>query len=167
MSIARMVRLGIERQQERNVPTAKTAAEEGKGAKKALDSAMEKVTSFIPSEVIGIYVAGLGILTPVSDRGKWLIFFIASALVPIFIWLNWLREKKHAAQDTTVLPTKSVIVLIVLGEVAFTAWAAALPGTPFLSLTEYAMKVGGLSVVILAAVLYYAADLLDVVPKGS
>jgi amino acid transporter len=124
---------------------------------------MEKISAFIPSEVIGICVAGCGILSPQQDSEKWWIFAISMALIPIFMLLNFIGQRK---KGNLTVSTRISLVLILFALVAFVAWAAALPGTPFLSLTPRATAIGGWAVVILALVMYKVADLLDVVLKG-
>jgi hypothetical protein len=185
MSIATMMALSFERQQlqhpippeaaaasEAAVTNEKTdgAALEGDSvSKKTLDSAMEKITAFIPSEVIGSYVAVLGILSPQTDVGKWIIFGICLLLIPIFMLLGYLAKKKQAEKDqkTTLPPnTQHTGILLVLAAVAFVAWAMALPGTPFLSITAHATAIGGASVIILTTIMYKIADLFDLVPKS-
>jgi amino acid transporter len=162
MSLARMVELGIERQQEVEAQTrgVRRAPQPAKGA---VGSAMERISAFIPSEVIGIYVAGFGILSPQQDSEKWWIFAISMALIPIFMLLNFIGQRK---KRNLKVSARISLVLLLFALVAFIAWAAALPGTPFLSLTPRATAIGGWTVVILAVVMYQVADLLDVVPKG-
>lgn len=164
MSIATMIGLGVRRQWEKTEPQAAAAAGGDETVTKTAESAMEKVSAFIPSEVIGIYIAGLGILSPTTDAGKWWIFGVSLALIPIVMLLNYLIQKKRA--DTPLGPRASFI-LFIFAVAAFVAWAAALPSTPFLSLSEYATNIGGWSVIILAAVMYKAAEFLDIVPKPS
>jgi hypothetical protein len=165
MSIRTMVELGIERQQERTTPRATVVA--GGNWGKSLDSAMERIVAFVPSEVIGIYVVGLGILSPESNAGKWWIFVISLLLIPVFMLLNYLGKKKSASPSETVtLPKKTTAVLFFFALVAFTAWAAALPATPFLSINRHATAAGGWSVLILTGIMYKVADLLDAVPKS-
>jgi hypothetical protein len=112
--------------------------------------------------VIGIYVAGFGILSPNSDGGKWWIFGVCFVLVPVFIALSYLERERRS---NTKLSSRSVSILLIFGLLAFVAWAAALPGTPFLTISPRATAIGGWSVIILAAVMYKVADLLGVVPK--
>ncbi|HVR56268.1 MAG TPA: hypothetical protein VMT72_05515, partial [Pseudolabrys sp.] len=94
MSIARMIALGNERQQQGQTRTRATSAR-SEATKKTIDSAMEKVSAFIPSEVIGIYV-GFGILSPEREPDKWWIFGICLALIPLVFGLNYLLQKKRA-----------------------------------------------------------------------
>jgi hypothetical protein len=168
MSIATMVGLEIERQGERDVASGMVAGGRARATKRTVDTAMEKIAAFIPSEVIAIYVAGFGILSPQSNSGKWSMFGVSLVLIPVFVLLNYLQQRKHAGTDQGArlksLRRTSVIVTL-FAIVAFVAWAAALPGTPFLSVTPRATAYGGFCVVILALIMYRLADLLDVVPK--
>jgi hypothetical protein len=122
---------------------------------------MEKISAFIPSEVLGIYVAGLGILSPESDTGKWWIFGICLTLVPVFMVLDYLERRKRSSLK---LGARIGVTLLIFATLAFVAWAAALPGTPFLSLSPRGTTIGGWAVVILAAFMYRMAAVLDVVP---
>jgi len=157
MSVATMTALGIARNTKGAFRTL------GVEPQKAVDSAMEKIAAFIPSEVIGVYVVALGMLSPQRDAGKWLIFGICIVLVPIFICLDYVLTKKR--NPNTKLTRRVGIILAILGVVAFVAWAAAMPGTPFLSLHPNATAAGGVSVMILAAFMYKIAEVFDLVPK--
>jgi hypothetical protein len=179
MSIATMMALNIERQRQ---PIATAAAASGGGPtiektpdvsgpgvtapQKTLDSAMEKITAFIPSEVIGSYVAVLGIISPETDVGKWVIFFICLLLIPVFMLLGyWTKKKQAKAGQSTPTSKRDTAILMLFAAVAFVAWAMALPGTPFLSLNARATAIGGASVIIITLIIYKIADLLDLVPK--
>jgi hypothetical protein len=167
MSIARMVALGTERQRQLDeLPVTRSADQTtpASSAKRSVDSAMERIAAFIPSEVIGIYVAGFGIFSPESSGSKWLMFGICALLVPLFIALNYLQQKMHSGDAPS---PRIALILLFFGLVAFVAWAAALPGTPFLSLSPIATAVGGWAVLILAGIMYKVADILGIVPKRS
>jgi hypothetical protein len=160
VSIASMVAAGVKRQEELTTVTSTAAA--GKNSEK--DSAMEKLTKFIPSEVIAIYVAAVGILSPLGNTGKWVIYFICILLIPILIVINYYQQKrKQKAQANTNRRIASLLVLFAL--VAFTAWTCALPETPFLLFTPLAVKIGAVAVLVLAAVMTPLADALGILPK--
>jgi hypothetical protein len=167
MSIATMVALGVQRQHELAEPPVTRGGDQpttSDSTKKSVDSAMEKISSFIPSEVIGVYVAGFGIFSPESSAGKWWIFGICALLVPVFIALNYIQQRSHSDDFPSV---RIAFILLFFGLVAFIAWAAAMPGTPFLSLTPIATAIGGWAVLILAGIMHKVADILGVVPKKS
>jgi hypothetical protein len=158
MSIATMVALGVARSRGDGTRGGEPEHE------KSLESMTAKVTAFIPSEINGIYVAGFGILSPDSELMKWLIFAICLALIPLLLWLNYLDHKKRSAATLSV---KITLALLIFALVAFVAWAAALPGTPFLALHAHATAFGGFAIVILAVFLPQIAGLLGIVPKGA
>jgi hypothetical protein len=166
MSIATMVSLAVARGREDETADTRTRGERGESeeeSKKSLDSVMAKVSAFVPSEINGIYVAGVGILSPKEDAEKWLIFATCLALIPLLIWLSYLDHKKHSEAK---LSGRITLILLLFAVIAFVAWAAALPGTPFQAFSERATAIGGWAVAILAVVLYKAADALGIVPKA-
>jgi hypothetical protein len=162
MSIGRLFQFAAQRQAEAGQVNAEAAAAAAAPAKPTIDSAMEKITAFIPSEIIGIYIAGFGILAPVTTEGKWWIFGICVALIPLFMLLNYLRNRKR---QLPVPGRGRSLVLVVCALVAFTAWASAMPNTPFLAITPLATQIGGFAVLVVAGILYAVADLLDIFPK--
>jgi hypothetical protein len=181
MGLASMVALSHERFEQRGVIRAKAAAGEagtsGGGSEsttttdestdKAVKSAAEKITAFIPSDVVGIYIAGLGFFAPESLRGKWWIFGIAAGLVPIFLLISYFAEKKRDKQRTDGDAQRRVVdylLLALFAEIAFVCWAAAFPGSPFLSLIPSATKIAAFGMIVLAAVMPPIAAICDLVP---
>lgn len=165
MSIATMVRLSVERDEQRaeTSPAAAAGSDEGENAVK---SAMERIAAFIPSEAIAIYVAGFGILTPDTSTAKWTIFGVALVLIPIFIWLNYVTENRKRRR-TGKAKVRTVWLIVLFAVVAYVAWAAAMPGTPFLELSDDATRIGGFVVVIAAALMYKAGEVLGIVPNAD
>ena len=159
MSIASMTRLAA------SLPPAAAPLEAGvkpaQTGAEAKATALEKITAFIPSEVIGIYVAGLGIFSSkegIAEGVKMAIFWIALALVPVFVWINVRIQNKPPAQP----PNWGKCVLLVLfAAVAFVAWAAAIPESPF-DLEGYSGQVGAFGVVVLGLVMPGLAQVLGV-----
>jgi hypothetical protein len=174
MSIVTMMSVNIEHQQHPDEAIAAAAAggdtAKEKGAapsKKTLDSAMEKITAFIPSEVIGSYVALLGIISPQTERGKWVIFFICLLLIPVYMLFGYLsKQKKRNGEQSAPASKRDTAILFVLASVAFVSWAAALPGTPFLSISTHATVIGGACVIIITSLMYKVAELFDLVPNS-
>ena len=126
---------------------------------------MQKITAFIPSEVVGIYIAVFGILAPAETDNvtKWWIFGICAVLlIPFFIGMGYLAKKRK--KEPT--PTRPVLlILLACAVVAFAAWACALPGTPFQQVFGgRATQIGGAAVIVLALVLYSVAEELNAVP---
>ena len=160
MSIAAMTRLAAEREGQKTIGT-EAAADAGKEVR----TATEKIAAFIPSEAIGFYVAGFGIFSPGTQSGKWVLFFVSLGFLALVMSLNYLLEKKRAKSKSTPAPTMTqVLTLLAFAVVAFAAWAAAMPDTPFLTFGANATAVGGWAVIGLAVIMYKVAELVDVAP---
>jgi hypothetical protein len=167
MSISAMVDLGMRRQHEISSPRQAVAppSSSSGGTQSEAQAALSRLTAFVPSEVVGLYIAGLGILTPTTFAAKWWIFGVCLLLIPIFLGLNYLIQRKQAGKES--LTTSTWLILLAFAVVAFVAWSAAIPDTPFLYFSERATVIAGFVVLILAAVMYKAADLFGIVPKSS
>jgi succinate-acetate transporter protein len=87
-----------------------------------------------------------------------------SRLGPILIIINHYQQKKRQKAKAKA-NFRIAILLALFALVAFTAWACALPETPFLVFTPLAVKIGAVAVLVLAAVLTPLADLLGILPK--
>jgi hypothetical protein len=135
-----------------------------------VETALEKITQWIPSEVVAAYVALLGIFAPDDSTLRWVLFAVGVVLVIVFVGLNaalvnkrgrekWESEKRPGPAPK--LATKRLLTLMGVGIVAFVVWAFALPDSPFLSVTEQATRIGGALVVIVSLVMPLVAELLD------
>ncbi len=166
MSISAMVDLGMRRQHEISGPRRAAAPSPPSGGTQSeVEAALSKLTAFVPSEVVGLYISGLGILTPTTFAAKWWIFGVCLLLVPVFLGLNYLIQRKQAGKEP--LTTSTWLILLAFALVAFVAWSAAIPDTPFLYFSERATVIAGFVVLVLAAVMYKVADLFGIVPKSS
>jgi hypothetical protein len=172
MSLAASTRTAFAVEAEAKDPTFRRASTES-----AVASGIEKVTTWIPSEVVTIYVALLGIFDPGKDSTRWILFAIGAFCVPVFVALNtalvnkhgkeeWEKKDKHAGSPPK-LALKRIVLLVVFGIVAFVVWALALPSTPFLSLGQDATRVGGGLVVVVSLVMPMVAELLDLKVKDT
>lgn len=146
---------------------------------KIRETALEKITAFIPTEVIGIYIAGVGIMPveAVAEPGEpapvsvvqWAIFWVALALVPIFVTVNAALLNRALQPGSKLKPLK-VMLLVGFGGVAFCAWALALPETPFRDLVTVdgisATQIGAFAVVVLGLLMPSLAKLAGVGAEG-
>ena len=161
MSIFHMYSLASQRTLERTTPAGMAASGDGQRTP-TVENALQKITAFIPSEVIALYVSGLGIFAPQSLHAKWNIFWICLAFIPGFMFLSYLQNRKHGRP---IPATNILLVLVIFAAVAFGVWAAAMPQTPFISLWQNAPQIAGFVVIPLAYVMSVIADLCDMVPK--
>ena len=129
-------------------------------ASMTLQDASALVTAYIPSEAVGLYVSALAIFAPDTAAIRWAILGGTVALIPLLLVLTGRTVDSGGTKRS--LTWKSLITLSIIGTVAFVAWAASLPGTPFLAVTSYANKCGAVAVLLLAAILPRLATLLGV-----
>lgn len=136
----------------------------------AVESALESITQWIPTEVVAIYVALLGIFAPDESSVKWAIFGVGAVSVLGFVLLNaalvnkkgaeaWAREDRPGTAPK--LAGRRLALLFVVAMVAYVVWAFALPDTPFLDLTDEATRIGGALVIIVSLAMPKISELLD------
>ena len=160
MSIMRMSNLAAQR--ETDLVKKVQASSGRRGA--AIEGAIDKIASYIPSEVIGTYVAVSGIIASESAMAKWIIFGASISLIPILTFMgNALAIKRGLTAPTP----RSTSYIILVACVAFCAWAAALPDNPLVTYCDGATRIGGAAIIVLAVVLPRVAELLDIVPKDT
>jgi hypothetical protein len=136
-----------------------------------VESSLERLTTWVPTEVVGIYISLVGLFLPASDAGRWALFLIGVVLVPAFVGVNSaLVNKRGAAKwradqrpgDPPRVSLRQVGLCVAVALVAYIAWSMALPNTPFLAWFDDAPRLGGGLVVVLALILPKVAELLDI-----
>ena len=138
-------------------PVATAGSETPSDTSSALSKGLESVARFIPTEAVTVYVAGLGLFTPSSQREKWIVFVIGLAVVGALVLLN----APVAAFKSRVAGWRPAAVLII-SSVAFVAWAAATPGGPFDDISARATIWGGFAVLVIAPILPLLAKRLGI-----
>ena len=125
-------------------------------------SALDQMVAYVPSEVIGIYIAGVGIIGP-SGRAKWGLLWLSLALIPLFIWLADRMERQSDANAPKAFAKLAWVCL--LATFAFVAWSAALPETPFLDFSANATRLGSFAAMVLAALMPKIAAAVGIAPR--
>ena len=136
-----------------------------------VESSLERIAQWIPTEAVGIYIALLGLITPDDADARWILFGIGVLLVVLFLVLNTALVNKRGAEEwkkqgktgtPPKLAGKRLRALLLLTLTAFVAWACALPATPFLDWWSDATVLGGAAVIVLAPFYPKVAELLDI-----
>jgi hypothetical protein len=135
------------------------AAQTGKRTASALD----QIVAYVPTEVIGIYIAGVGIVGP-AGRAKWGLLLLSTALIPLFVWLSDRIARQSDPSVPTAYPKLAWVCL--LAACAFLAWAAALPETPFLDFSAKATQMGSFAALVLGALIPKVAAALGIAAKS-
>jgi len=85
-----------------------------------------QLTDLIPAEALAAYVAAMAAALHSSYHVRMLLFWLVLVLTPLWIvCIYWLAAKNEA--DAAKVPLLEVLV----GTVAFVAWALTVPNTPF------------------------------------
>jgi hypothetical protein len=120
----------------------------------SLQNALDTIIELIPAEVIGIYMALVGLFGQ-----SWVIFWIGAASIPLFLSIAHFEKRK--ALNSGLPPSFPKLILVAcFAFVAYVPWAATLPDTPFLQFNEHATKIGAGAALILSPILPRLARLL-------
>ncbi|HEY3114223.1 MAG TPA: hypothetical protein VGJ62_11100 [Gemmatimonadaceae bacterium] len=170
MSAVSMANIAIARQSESRQAASvadaiglhATAAEgevpERKVSENPVTGAMKVITSYIPTEVLTLYVAGIAIFLD-SDpairnyRAAWWTFVIFLVATPLFNWLVFAIKEVARGKRLPASPASWPAWEMFIATIAFAVWAAALPTTPFTSLTWYSPRVAGYLVLVVTTLL--------------
>ncbi len=133
-------------------------------------AAMKAVTTYIPTDVLALYVAGTaifisvdGAITPDYDKA-WAIFvggLIATPLVNVLVFMAKLRSAGVA------LPSSAwgwPVWESVAATIAFIFWAAALPASPFSDFSWYDVAFAGF---LLGVVSLFLGLVSSIIMPGS
>jgi hypothetical protein len=138
-------------------PEMTALATTGSDPTTAIQSALEAIAGYIPSEALAIYITAVGILQPDSDTKRWFWLLVGMGVVVAFLALGALDRKVRA-------PINKTIIVGIFGLVSFAAYAGALPGSPFLQIDAQATAYAGIFALALSLVLPRLARILGVAP---
>jgi hypothetical protein len=117
-----------------------TSQLEAKGEEAKLDGYFDKLMKYIPTEIVGAWIAITGLIKGTSDIPTnnilWILFFIFTALTFFSIRKQTFEPKKPPA-----------IRQIVISTIAFIVWVFAL-GEPFNTLSFYKPVYGSISLIL-------------------
>lgn len=113
---------------------------QAKGEEAKLDGYFDKLMKYIPTEIVGAWIAITGLIKGTSDIPTnnilWILFFIFTALTFFYIRKQTFEPRKPPA-----------IKQIVISTIAFIVWVFAL-GEPFNSFHFYKPVYGSISLIL-------------------
>jgi hypothetical protein len=134
-----------------------------------VSAALQVITTYIPTETLTLYVAALAALRdappPAVDARYVSWSFIAAT--PIVVWLVYAARLK-ASGGGRALPLRPAtwpLWEMVAATAAFTAWASALPESPFVG-AGVTPAIGGIFVLVTSTLLGLAAPIFQRPLKG-
>jgi hypothetical protein len=139
-----------------------------RSAEAAKRTTLEKLASFVPTEVITAWAAAVGLLVPTAHWQRWLIFAAAVAVMIVLIVLNSALLRKqvqdHSRPVAAAAATSGMLRLIAISTIAFTIWAFAAPGSPAIMWGEDTTRLFAVVALFVTPVLYKAAQLWGLAP---
>jgi hypothetical protein len=140
-------------------PTDATTAANG------VNTAMQVLFGYIPTEVLTLYVAIVAAIHSSASgngsdaaktitSGDWINFFSFLVATPIIFWVVYAAKLKSAQKPIPLGFSTWPLWEMIAATVAYTAWAFALPETPFLQFTQwYTPALGSIAVLVASTVL--------------
>jgi hypothetical protein len=125
-------------------------------------SAMTTIATYIPTEVLTVYVAVIAALASSgsSVSPRWIAFLTFAIATPAVVWMTYAA---HVKQGKGHLPTplwEWPRWEMLFGTIAFVAWAFALPATPFATFGWYTPAIAGVMVLVITTLLGLLAPLI-------
>jgi hypothetical protein len=148
-------------------PTATpTAGQQPASAAGTLDTALQTVTTFIPTEVLALYVSAVAALGSLhtaehKDVGLWISFYTFLVATPLLVWVAFATKLKASNKPIPTAPKRWPVWEMVAATLAFAAWAFALPNTPFSQFTWYSSGIAGFLILIVSGGLGAVAPLMQ------
>ncbi len=123
---------------------------------------LQTLTTYIPTEVLTLYVSAMAALsTGAAQKGLWIPFWCFLILTPAFVWVAFATKVKAAGNPIPVSPTKWPFWEMAAAMIAYVAWALALPNSPFSRLSWYSAGIAGFAVLVVSTGLGVVAPLMQ------
>lgn len=127
------------------------------------DTALHVLFGYIPTEVLTLYVAVLAALHRGSGvtRADWLAFWVFLAATPVVVWLVYGAKLKALQKPLPLRFGTWPLWEMFAATAAYSAWAFALPNSPFGTYPWYSSALSGLAVLIVSTLLGLLAPFLQ------
>jgi hypothetical protein len=173
MSINTMANAAMERRSDYRDRLPRTAAERAAAASKdpkdqnTVSVALKTVTTYIPTEIITLYIALVGALQPGEPgtslyfTSRWIAFGIFLVLTPFAIWATFASK---LASDQKKLPLRVRYWPkweMFAGTIAYVAWTIGLPDSPFAQFPWFSAAVGGFAILATSTLLGWVAGIFQ------
>lgn len=120
-----------------------------------IETALNVLFGYIPTEIITLYVAVLAAIGVESQvtQAEWNAFWVFLAATPVVVWLVYGAKLRNADLPLPLAFGAWPLWEMLAATIAFAAWAFALPQSPFAKFDWYAPALSGVVVLITSAVL--------------
>ncbi len=138
-------------------------------------SALSAITTYIPTEILTLYVGARAALTqtvsPVigaaqnitsaaQNPSEWMAFGLATGVTPLVVWIVYAAKLRAANSPLPLRPTTWPVWEMFAATTAFAVWATALPNSPFSYFANwYSPAIAGLAVLVVSTMLGLVAPI--------
>jgi len=140
------------------LPSASPAAPAGTAAQPVspIDTALNVLFGYIPTEVLTLYVAVLAALQQPAQKGQvtaaqWNTFWLFLAATPIVVWLVYAAKVKALPKPLPLKLGEWPVWEMVAATISYWAWAQALPNSPFAE--YYSPAIAGVIILVTSTAL--------------
>jgi RsiW-degrading membrane proteinase PrsW (M82 family) len=130
----------------------------------AVNTALQMIVTYVPTEVLTLYVAVLGaIQDPAAESfyAQWVAFLFFLVATPAIVWLVYAAKVKNAGKPVPLAPRKWPHWEMAAATIAYVAWAFALPESPFNDAAWYSAALAGVIVMTASVLLSLLAPLFQ------
>jgi len=150
-------------------PTTPGAAPPSAAVSSGPSTALQTLTTYIPTEVLTLYVSAVAALGPLTIKvggrdlevGRWLPFWCFLAATPMIVWVAFASKIKAAGKPVPLLPSKWPLWEMTAAAIAYVAWTFALPATPFAQESWYSSGLASFLILVVSAGLGIIAPLMQ------
>lgn len=136
--------------------------EKPNGEASSLATAMKLLTTYVPVEVVSLYISILAFISGRSDSEAigTPLFWIFLVSTPIVLWIVTATKLKNSGLPLPLSPVKWPWWEMLAATIAFAVWGFSLPGSPFSTLGSWGL-IAGIAVIVTPVVLGLVAPLLQ------
>lgn len=133
------------------------------GAAGSAETTLHVLFGYIPTEVLTLYVAVLAALHRGSEvtGADWLAFWLFLIATPAIVWLVYGAKLKALQKPLPLRFGAWPVWEMFAATAAYSAWAFALPNSPFSTYPWYSSALSGLAVLIVSTLLGLIAPFLQ------
>jgi hypothetical protein len=135
-------------------PPPSTSAD-GTSPTSTIDTALNLLFGYIPTEVLTLYVAVLAALQQPSKypSATWIVFWSFFAATPAVVWLVYGAKVKAMNKPLPIGFGAWPVWEMSAATIAYSAWALALPNSPFAKFDWYSSALSGVVVLVASTLL--------------
>lgn len=129
--------------------------------KTTVENALGVLFSYIPTEVIALYVAVISAIKSNNSNAGWITFYVFLAFTPIVVWLLYAAKVKKNTGTIPLTFESLPLWELFAATLAFVAWAFALPDSVFQTFSWYSQSVAGVSILLTSTILSLIAPFFN------